>query len=107
MDMFQGSPAPEVNAMTVRRVFVCSALSNGKISLRQYSIQLFNAAGTKVRHALRSDLVRVHHGWVLWPKVVLTRNRLTSVKVLGKIHVLVLSCNSNEWIAYIEWSSTM
>lgn len=48
IDMFQGSHALEVNAMTVRRVIVCSALSNGRVSLRQYSIQLFNAAGSKV-----------------------------------------------------------
>ena len=48
LDMFQGSPAPEVNAMTMRRVYVCTALSNGSISLRHYSVRLLNAAGSKV-----------------------------------------------------------
>jgi hypothetical protein len=52
VDMFQGSPTQEVNAMAVRRVLVCSVLSCGRVSLRQYSIQLLNAPGSKVRLAL-------------------------------------------------------
>jgi hypothetical protein len=59
VDMFQGSPALEVNAMAVRRVFVCSALSCGRVSLRQYSIQLMNAAGSKV--CLAPALRRLRH----------------------------------------------
>jgi hypothetical protein len=48
VDLFQGTPAVEVNVMGVQRAFVCTALPQGKVALRHYAIEL-KATGTKVR----------------------------------------------------------
>lgn len=47
VDMFQGSPALDVNVMGVRRVMVCSAHAQGRVSLRHYAIEL-KSTGSKV-----------------------------------------------------------
>lgn len=51
VDLFRGSPDPEVSLTNIERVFVCCAHEDGKVSVRHYCVKL-KKSGTKVRIAI-------------------------------------------------------
>lgn len=48
VDVFRGSPDPVVSLTNIERVFVCSAHTDGKVTVRQYCVKL-KKSGTQVR----------------------------------------------------------
>lgn len=46
IDLFRGSPDPEVSLTNVERMFVCCAHPDGKVTIRHYCVKL-KKSGTK------------------------------------------------------------